>query len=144
MPRKPRKSFSNRRFTKEEKAKTLCIKNGLIHEIVDKLNENLQLEQLVITSPKPDPECIRLFGEACDVIDDVIEAIFHLKNLRSLTLNDCGIEDFNMIAMRRLLEENEKLTYLNLTGNQIGHRGAGYIAQALKTNSSIKELKLVM
>ena len=114
MPGKSRKP-------KEEKAKTLCIKNGLIHEIVDKLNENPQLEEVVITSPKPDPECIRRFGEACDVIDDVIDAIFHLKNLKSLSLNHCGIEKFNMIAIRRLLEENEKLTYLNLTRNQIGH-----------------------
>lgn len=41
-----------------------------------------------------------------------------------------------------MLVENKKLQYLNISGNKIGDNGVRHVAEGLKINDTLTELKL--
>jgi hypothetical protein len=70
------------------------------------------------------------------------EVIATKRNLRSLTLSDCAIDEMGAQELVVMLLANESLYRLDLSHNPIGNGGVKFISDALKDKINISHLNL--
>ena len=74
----------------------------------------------------------------------IAEVLKYNKAIRQAILSVNGIGPAGALALASVLEEDEKavLEVLCLGGNNLGDKGLGFLADMLRTNTSLKELWL--
>ena len=74
----------------------------------------------------------------------IVDAILENKDtvLSTLDIGDCGLTDDGAILVSRLLVSNNTIADLNISANQITHRGWREISEALKKTSKLRTLSL--
>lgn len=74
----------------------------------------------------------------------IIDAILENEEtaVSTLDIGDCGLGDNAATQVSRLLESNNTITDLNLSANQITHKGWREISEALKKNKKLRTLSL--
>ena len=74
------------------------------------------------------------------IVDALLEA--GDVSLQNLDLGDCGIEDGGAAHIARLLDKNQSVVELTLSGNSVGIEGWRKLATSLQSNSTLRTLSL--
>ena len=101
----------------------------VIPSLMEALGENTYVKQLNLCSCKLNTECV----------DKIAEAL----PFTQLTKLDLSETEIGAMEAYKIIENlGVNLTELDLSGNSIGNIGASYIADALKTNTTLTKLRL--
>jgi len=74
--------------------------------------------------------------------DVIMDAVSHCRNLNKLKLNYNEMSTKSVLHLAKLITENESMIDLDIRSYHLGTNGLTIITEAIKTNKSIKSLKL--
>ena len=118
----------------------LPIDRAATESLASALSSNLTLNHFSIDSNGVcyfDTEGLKLFLEPL-----MIGGEGSYRGLKTLELNNTGLDDERAQVVASMLRQNTSLTCIHLFGNKIGPQGAACIAEALRSNTTLRQLRL--